>query len=88
MLMGHKLLPSEGDKSVLGQVRDQASLLPVSVVTSGQAYGCPGKPCLYCAAGVSPICPDAIGVIHVPQVKDRNAQRLLRHLIRRNPAAR
>lgn len=40
MLMGHALLPSEGDSSVLGQV------------------------------------------------VDRNAQRLLRHLIRRNPAAR
>ena len=34
MLMGHKLLPSEGDKSVLGQVRDQFSLPAVSV---GQA---------------------------------------------------
>lgn len=85
MLMGHKLLPSEGDKSVLAQVgcgcltRSCWESSPAHALTAcGSSVG----GCLLCGPAEGPA--SALPL----QITDKNQQRLLRYLLRRPPSAR
>lgn len=91
MLMGHKLLPSEGDKTVLAQVRCPAGIkvcFEKAVWLVAGLFLC-NPPLAHVCIGPEARLPNHPS--HLPshaQITDKHAQRLLRYLLRRPPSAR